>query len=86
MTTRVSEQQFYRELSLSISVSFLLCQIVKGMATSVSKKVLILGHSFVRRLATDLQRECVDQAVETFNLSGLDVRLFGVGGWTVQKL
>ena len=56
------------------------------MATSVSKKVLILGHSFVRRLVTDLRRECVDRAVETFNVSGVDVRLVGVGGRTVQKL
>ena len=56
------------------------------MATSVSTKVLILGHSLVRRLATDLRRECVDRAVETFNVSGVDVRLYGVGGRTVQKL
>ena len=40
-----------------------------GMVTSVNKKVLILGHSFVWHLATDLRRECVDWAVATFNVS-----------------
>ena len=56
------------------------------MATSGSTKVLILSYSFVRHLAMDLRWECVDRAVETFNVSGVDVRLYGVGGHTVQKL
>lgn len=56
------------------------------MATSINKKVLILGHSFIQRLVTNLWRECVDHAVETFNVSGVNVWLNGVGGWTVQKL
>ena len=56
------------------------------MATSVSTRVLILGHSFVWHLATDLRWECVDRAVETFSVSGVDVQLYGVGGHTVQKL
>ena len=61
-------------------------QPVLGMATSINKKVLILGHSFIQRLVTNLWRECVDHAVETFNVSGVNVWLNGVGGWTVQKL
>ena len=56
------------------------------MATSVSTRVLILGHSFVWHLATDSRWECVDRAIETFSVSGVDVQLYGVGGQTVQKL
>ena len=56
------------------------------MATSVSTRVLILSYSFVWHLATDLRWECVDRAVETFSVSGVDAQLYGVGGHTVQKL
>lgn len=48
--------------------------------------MLILGHSFVRHLANNLQRECVDRCVATFDVSGLDVRMCRAGGRTVQKL
>ena len=56
------------------------------MLTSVSTKVLILGHSFIWRLATNLRWKCVDRAVETFNMRGVDVWLYGTCGQTVQKL
>lgn len=56
------------------------------MATSVGTKVLILGHSFVRRLANDLRRECVDRAVVTFNASWLDVRTWRTDCSEVARL
>ena len=44
-------------------------------------KVMILGHSFVRRLSGDL----VNRAKSNFDLEDVKVRLFGVGGRTVKK-
>ena len=85
----MSEEIFkYQELALFANFGFPFSQnkSITAMATSNSSKVLILGHSFVRRLANDLRRECVDRAVATFDVSGLDVRMYGVGGWTVKKL
>ena len=54
------------------------------MATSSGhegiSRVLILGHSFVRRLRTDL-------LARTFDLQGIaDVNMYGVGGWTIPRL
>lgn len=48
--------------------------------------VLIIGHSFVRRLASDLDRDCIDRAVRSFDLLGTAVHMHGVGGRTVRKL
>ena len=50
-------------------------------------RVLILGHSFVRRLRTDLLARFDDRAAINFNLQGTaDIHLYGVGGRTVPKL
>ena len=41
--------------------------------------VLILGHSFVRRLRTDL-------LARMFDLHGIaDINMYGVGGWTIPR-
>jgi len=55
------------------------------MASCVPK-VMILGHSFVRRLQNDLDRNFDSRAQRDFNLEGTKVRLFGVGGRTVEKV
>ena len=50
-------------------------------------KVLILGHSFVKRLQSDLKTTFDARAVSNFRLEGTaTVNLFGVGGRTVEKL
>ena len=50
-------------------------------------KVLILGHSFVRRLRDDLRSNFDSRADEDFHLSSdAIVYLSGVGGRTVRKL
>ena len=50
-------------------------------------KVLILGHSFVKRLSRDLVRGSDSRLDVSFNLVGMaSVRLAGVGGRTVEKL
>jgi lysophospholipase L1-like esterase len=50
-------------------------------------EVLILGHSFVKRLFFDLQRGFDPRAHSDFRLKDrAHVRMFGVGGRTVQKL
>ena len=50
-------------------------------------KVLILGHSFVRRLRDDLRSNFDSRADENFHLSSdAIVYLSGVGGRTVRKL
>ena len=56
------------------------------MASAVPK-VLILGHSFVKRLQSDLKTTFDARAVSNFRLEGTaTVNLFGVGGRTVEKL
>ena len=42
-------------------------------------KVMILGHSFVRRLSGDSENHFDDRAKSNFNLEDVKVRLFGVG-------
>ena len=49
-------------------------------------KVMILGHSFVRRLFCDLERQFDDRAKRDFDLGEVNVRLFGTGGRMVAKL
>ena len=50
-------------------------------------RVLILGHSFVRRLRTDLLARFDERAAINFNLQGTaDIYLYGAGGRTVPKL
>ena len=49
-------------------------------------KVMILGHSFVRRLSGDLENHFDDRAKSNFDLEDVKVRLFGVGRRTVKKL
>ena len=50
-------------------------------------RVLILGHSFVRRLRTDLLARFDERAAINFDLQGTaDVYMYGVGGRTVPKL
>ena len=47
-------------------------------------RVLILGHSFVRRLQTFMSRSTIDQKLSLSDTA--DVRLYGVGGRTVSKV
>ena len=55
--------------------------------SSAVPKVLILGHSFVKRLQSDLQATFDACADSNFHLEGTaTVHLFGVGGRTVEKL
>ena len=57
------------------------------MMSSTVPKVLILGHSFVKRLQSDLQATFDARADSNFHLEGTaTVHLFGVGGRTVEKL
>ena len=50
-------------------------------------KVLVLGHSFVRRLKSDLEYRSDLRMSRTFKLEGTArVYLHGIGGRTVQKL
>ena len=50
-------------------------------------KILVLGHSFVRRLREDLEVAFDERASWEFHLQGTaQVRLYGVGGRTVSKL
>lgn len=50
-------------------------------------KVLILGHSFVKRLRRDLNSSFDSRARKDFKLRGTaSVSLYGVGGRTVSKL
>ena len=56
------------------------------MASAVPK-VLILGHSFMKRLQSDLKTTFDARTVSNFRLEGTaTVNLFGVGGRTVEKL
>ena len=49
-------------------------------------KVMILGHSFVRRFHCDLEKHFDARAKRDFDLSTVNVRLFGTGGRTVAKI
>ena len=49
-------------------------------------KVMILGHSFVRRLRGDLENHFDDRAKSNFDLEDVKVRLFGVCGRRVKKI
>lgn len=49
-------------------------------------KVMVLGHSFVRRLASDLDRGFDERTTKDFGLNQCYIRMFGVGGRTVEKL
>lgn len=49
-------------------------------------KVMILGHSFVRRLQNDLSNNFDIRAASDFNINSCSVRLFGNRGRTVQKI
>ena len=56
------------------------------MASSVPL-VLVLGHSFIRRLRDDLRSHFDSRADDTFGLSDdAIVHLHGVGGLTVARL
>ena len=56
------------------------------MASSVPS-VLVLGHSFIRRLRDDLRLHFDSRADDTFGLSDdANVHLHGVGGLTVARL
>ena len=48
-------------------------------------KVLILGHSFVRRLNVFLHQSHDRRTVSDFHLSSVDLSFLGVGGRTVPK-
>ena len=55
--------------------------------SSAVPKALILGHSFVKRLQSDLKATFDARADSNFHLEGTAaVHLFGVGGRTVAKL
>ena len=63
--------------------------VITIMATTTSRvpKVLILGHSFVRRLKHDLRARFDERTLSNFALDGTaEVHMHGVGGRTVQKL
>ena len=49
-------------------------------------KVMILGHSFVRRLQSDLSRSFDQRASIDFKVDECTVRLFGTGGRTIRKV
>ena len=70
----------YERSDLSINYFF-----QSKMALCVPK-VMILGHSFVRRLSGDLENHFDDRAKSNFDLEGVKVRLFGIGGRTVKKI
>ena len=54
---------------------------------NVVPKVLILGHSLIRRLKSDLQNKTEPRFHDNFHLDGTaSVSLFGIGGRTVPKL
>ena len=47
---------------------------------------MILGHSFVRRLQSDLSRNFDQRASIDFKVDECSVRLFGTGGRTIKKV
>ena len=53
----------------------------------MASKVLIFGHSFVKRLQRDLRKRFDTRASRDFNLTGTaHVSLFGVGGCSAAEL
>ena len=78
---------------LSAHFSQVLCQffcfwLSYGDMSDFIPKVLIFGHSFVRRLQDDLVKGFDSRAKQNFNLagSGVYVCLKGIGGRTVEKV
>ena len=56
------------------------------MPDSAVPKVLILGHSFVKRLSRDIQQGLNTRMDANFGLQGTAaVKLYGQGGRTVRK-
>jgi hypothetical protein len=49
-------------------------------------KVLVFGHSFVKRLHRDLRSNFDVRAALSFNIQRASVKLYGIGGRTVNKL
>lgn len=49
-------------------------------------KAMILGHSFVKRLKMDLDRRFDKRAKINFDLNDINIRLFGTGGRTTEKI
>ena len=49
-------------------------------------KILVLGHSFVRRFQFFLNQGRDDRTVPGLNLSSVDVHFLGIGGRTVAKI
>jgi hypothetical protein len=49
-------------------------------------KVLVFGHSFVKRLHRDLRSNFDVRAALSFNIQRASVQLHGIGGRTVDKL
>jgi hypothetical protein len=49
-------------------------------------KVLVFGHSFVKRLHRDLHSNFDIRAALSFNIQRASVKLHGIGGRTVDKL
>ena len=49
-------------------------------------KVLVFGHSFVKRLHRDLRSNFDVRAAISFNIQRASVKLHGIGGRTVDKL
>lgn len=49
-------------------------------------KCLVLGHSFVRRLSEDLDKDFDPRAKKNYDLNHLVVRMKGVGGRTILKV
>jgi lysophospholipase L1-like esterase len=49
-------------------------------------KVLVFGHSFVRRLHRDLTTQFDMRAALNYNLPDVSIKLHGIGGRTVDKL
>jgi hypothetical protein len=49
-------------------------------------KVLVFGHSFVKRLHRDLRSNFDVRAALSFNIQRASVKLHGIGGRTVDKL
>ena len=49
-------------------------------------KVLVFGHSFVKRLHRDFRSNFDVRASLNFNIQGASIKLHGIGGRTVDKL
>ena len=78
-----------RIVSVFVHTSDLTFQLIISFQSKMAlcvPKVMILGHSFVRRLSDDLENHFDDRAKSNFDLEDVKVRLFGVGGRTVEKI